>query len=195
MIYKRWQGLIAPLLFLFAAILSFPTHAQTRTKDKSGKSSGTAPEAKWIESKVVVRVDSPYMSDSGNVVLAYTLTNKTGQDIKLSFSDNPLMELDQPEPIRVFLKLKNPENYAQVKPKDHFLYFSDTLLVADLPVSFHIALSASPEDKPSWFSSEKPEDRLWSLLQKKLGNTESIAIFVPGRKIKLTLPIPTRPSR
>jgi len=147
---------------------------------------------KWIENKVLVRVDSPYLSDSGNLVLAYTVTNKTGQDIELDFTDNPPISLKAQEPTRVFLKLKDPDSYAQVTPKDHFLYLADTLLAADLPVSFHVVLSVSSEDKPSWFSSESAEDRLWRLLQKKLGNVDSIAIFIPDRQIKITLRIPSR---
>jgi hypothetical protein len=97
--------------------------------------------------------------------------------------------------MRVFLKLKNPDDYAQVSPKDHLLDMADTLLATDLPVSFHIVLTASSEDKPSWFSSETAENRLWRLLQKKLGNTESIAIFISDRQIRITLPIPNRQSK
>jgi len=194
-IYKRWQDMLAPLLSLLVATGSFAAHSQTKTKEQSAKNSAKPSSTKWIENKVLVRVDSPYFSDSGSLVLAYTLTNKSGQDIQLTFGDNPPISLEQHEPLRVFLKLKNPDNYAQVTPKDHLLYLADTLLAADLPVSFHVVLSVSSEDKPSWFSSESAEDRLWRLLQKKLGNTESIAIFIPDRQIKITLPIPTRQSR
>ena len=194
MIYKRSQGMFVALLLL-ATTGSFSARAQTRTKQQSTKSSTNPSSKKWIDNKVLVRVDSPYLSDSGNLVLAYTLTNKSGQDIQLTFSDNPPISVEQRQPLRVFLKLKNPDNYAQVTPKDHLLYLADTLLVADLPVSSHVVLSVSSEDKPSWFSSESGEDRLWRLLQKKLGNTESIAIFIPNRQIKITLPIPSRQSR
>lgn len=194
MIYKRSEGMLVVLLFL-ATTGSFPARAQTRDKQHSTKSSTNPSSTKWIENKVLVRVDSPYLSDSGNLVLAYTLTNKSGQDIQLTFGDNPSISLEQHQPLRVFLKLKNPDNYAQVTPKDHLLYLADTLLAMDLPVSFHVVLTVSSDDKPSWFSSESTEDRLWRLLRKKLGNTESIAIFIPDRQIKITLPIPSRQSR
>jgi len=190
--YKRWQDILALLLSLLVAAGSFPAHAQTKTKQEPTKNSAGPSSSKWIGNKVLVRVDPPYLSDSGNLVLAYTLTNKSGQDIQLKFGENPPISLEEHQPMRVFLKLKNPDNYAQVSPKDHLLYMADTLLATDLPVSFHIVLTASSEDKPSWFSSETGEDRLWRLLQKKIGNTESIAIFIPDRQIKITLPIPNR---
>ncbi|HEV2387762.1 MAG TPA: hypothetical protein VGS20_10970 [Candidatus Acidoferrales bacterium] len=195
MIYKRWQDILALLLSLLVATGSVRAHAQTNTKQQSTKNGADPSSTKWIENKVLVRVDSPYLSDSGNLVLAYTLTNKSGQDIQLTFGDNAPISLEQHEPLRVFLKLKNPDNYAQVAPKDHLLYLPDTLLAADLPVSFHVVLTVSSDDKPSWFSSESAEDRLWRLLQKKLGNTESIALFIPDRQIKITLPIPSSQSK
>lgn len=195
MTYKRWQGVLAVLLSLLAATGSVPMRAQTKAKQQSTKNSANPSSTKWIENKVLVRVDSPYLSDSGSLVLAYTLTNKSGQDIQLDFTDNPESSLEQRQSMRVFLKLKNPDSYAQITPKDHFLYLAKTLLVADLPVSFHVVLSLSSEDKPSWFSSESAEDRLWRLLLKKLGNADSIAIFIPDRQLKITLPIPSRGTK
>jgi hypothetical protein len=193
--YKSWKRTFGLLLSLLAAVGSVPLRAQTKEKQQSAKNNSSPSSTKWVESKVLVRVDSPYLSDSGNLVLAYTLTNKSGQDIQLKFDDNPPISLEQHQPMRVFLKLKSPDNYAQVTPKDHLLYIADTLLATDLPVSFHIVLTASSEDKPSWFSSESADDRLWRLLKKRLGNTESIAIFIPDRQIKITLPIPSRPAK
>lgn len=192
MIYKRWHGMFAVPLSALAGTSSFPVHPQTTTKQQSTKNNPSPSSTKWIENKVLVRVDSPYLAESGSLVLAYTLTNKSGKDIQLEFTDNPPISLEQREPMRVFLKLKNPDNYTQVTPKDHLLYLSNTLLVADLPVSFHVVLSLSTEDKPSWFSSESTEGHLWRLLQKKLGNTDSIAVFIPDRQLKITLPIPSK---
>lgn len=190
MTYKRCQRVFRVLLL--AATSSVPMQAQTRAKQEPTKTAASPSSTNWVENKVLVRVDSPYLSDPSSLVLAYTLTNKSGKDIQLDFTDDPLISLERREPMRVFLKLKNPDNYTQVTPKDHLLYLSNTLLVADLPVSFHAALSLSSEDKPSWFSSESTEERLWRLLQKKLGNVESIAIFVPDRQLKITLPIPSK---
>lgn len=192
MIYKRWRGMFAVLLSVLAGARAFPMHPQTTTNQQSAKNNPGPSSAKWIENKVLVRVDTPYLSDSGSLVLAYTLTNKSGKDIQLDFTDDRPISLEQREPTRVFLKLKNPDNYTQVTPKDHFLYLSNTLLVANLPVSFHVFVSLSSEDKPSWFSSESTEDRLRRLLQKKLGNTDSIAIFIPDRQLKISLPIPSK---
>lgn len=198
---KSWQSITAEtlplLLVLFGALVSGGSSARAQTKptEQAQKSSTVPSSTKWIEDKVLVRVESPYLSDSGNLVLAYTVTNKTGQDIDLDFTENPPISLKPHEPTRVFLKLKAPVSYSQVTPKDHFLYLADTLLAADLPVSFHVVLSISSEDKPSWFSSESAEDRLWRLLKKKLGNTDGIAIFIPDRQLKITLPVPSGPKK
>ncbi len=186
MTYKSWQGVFTMLLSLLAATDGNSTRPQT-------KNDGSPSSTKWIENKVLVQVDSPYLSDSGSLVLAYTVTNKSGQDIQLKFTDSPTSQ--EHKPMRVFLKLKDPDSYSQVKPKDDFLYLADTLLPPDLPVSFGIALRVPSKDKPSWFSSESTEDRLWRLLQKYLGNAESIAIFIPDHQIKITLPIPSRPKK
>ncbi len=187
MTYKIWQGVFTVLLSLLAATDGNSTRPQT-------KKDGSPSSPKWIENKVLVRVDSPYLSDSGSLVLAYTVTNKSGQDIQLKFTDSPT-SLEEHKPMRVFLKLKDPDSYSQVKRKDDFLYLADTLLPADLPVSFGIVLRVSSKDKPSWFSSDSTEDRLWRLLQKNLGNADSIVIFVPDRQIKIKLPIPGRPKQ
>ena len=196
---ESWQNImVLPLplsLVLFGVLAGGATRAQTESTKQPQKNSVIPSSTKWIEDKVLVRVESPYLSDSGNLVLAYTLTNKAGQDIVLDFTENPPVNLKPHEPTRVFLKLKDPVSYSQVTPRDHFLYLVDTLLAADLPVLFHVLLSVSSEDKPSWFSSESSEDRLWRLLEKKLGNTDSIAIFIPDRQLKVTLPVPSRPKR
>ena len=165
--------------------------AQTKSTKQPQKNSDIPSSTKWIEDKILVRVESPYLSDSGNLVLAYTLTNKTGKDISLDFTENSPTNLQPHEPTLVFLKLKDPVSYSQVTPKDHFLYLADTLLPADLPIFFHIALSVSTEGKPSWFSTESAENRLWRLLKNKLGNTNSIIIFISDRQLKVTLPVPS----
>ena len=199
--HKNWQAVLPVLLPSWLIVFSvLPSggsspRAQTKATSQSSKSSANPSSAKWVENKILVRVDSPYLSDSGNLVLAYTVTNKTGQDIELDFTENPPTSLKPHEPTRVFLKLKDPDSYSQDAPKDHFLYLVQTLLAADLPVSFHVVLSVSSEDKPSWFSSESAEERLWRLLKKKLGNTDSIAIFIPDRQLKITLPVPSGPRK
>ncbi len=201
MTHKCWQSINAiplPLLLvLFGALATggSPARGQTKATKQPQKNSAVPSSTKWIEDKVSVRVESPYLSDSGDLVLAYTVTNKTGQDIELDFTENPPVSLKPHEPTRVFFKLKDPASYSQVTPKDHKLYLVDTLLATDLPVSFHIVLRISSEEKPSWFSSESTEDRLWRLLKKKLGNTDSIAIFIPDRQLKITLPVPGRPKK
>lgn len=149
MIHKHWQGVSAVLLSVLAGTSAFPVRPQTTTKQQSTKNNPSPSSTKWIENKVLVRVDTPYLSESGSLVLSYTLTNKSGKDIQLEFTDNSPTSLEQREPLRVFLRLKNPDNYTQVTPKDHLLYLSNTLLVADLPVSLHVVLSLSSEDKPS----------------------------------------------
>ncbi|MGH9774182.1 MAG: hypothetical protein ACRD50_04470 [Candidatus Acidiferrales bacterium] len=166
------------------------TNAQTKSVKQSQKD-GTIPSSTgWIEDKVSVRVESPYLSDSGSMVLAYTVTNKSGQDIDLDFSENSPVSLKPHVPTRVYLKLKDPRSYLQVTPKSNFLSLVETLLPADLPVSFHIVVTVSADEKPSWFASESSEDRLRRLLKEKLGNTECITVFVPDRHIKITFAIP-----
>ena len=188
---------VLPIVLQFVLVLlsarpsgGSSTRVQTTATKQSPKGGANPSSAKWVKNKILVRVDSPYLSDSGNLVLAYTLTNKTKQDIELDFSENPPISVKTREPIRIFLKLKDPDSYSQVTAKDHFLYLADTLLAADLPVSFHIVLSVSSEDKPSWFSTESTEERLWKLIKKKLSNTDSIVIFIPDRELKVTLPVP-----
>ena len=196
---KSWQNImVLPLplsLVLFGVLAGGATSAQTESTKQPQKNSAIPSSTKWIEDKVSVRVESPYLSVSGDLVWAYTLTNKTGQDIDLDFTENPRINMKPHEPTRVFLKLKDPVSYSQVTPSDHFLYLVDTLLAADLPVLFHVALRVPSEDKPSWFSSESSEDRLWRLLEKKLGNVDSIAIFIPDRQLRITLPVPGRPKK
>jgi hypothetical protein len=171
------------------------THAQSTTTKQSRQSKASTSSPKWIEDKVSVRVESVYLSASGNLVLAYTVTNKSGADINLEFTESPEFGLKPHEPTRVFLKLKEPPSYSQVTRRDHFIYLFSTLLPADLPVVFEIVVSVSGDDKSSWFSMESPEERLRRLLRKKLGNTDSIAIFVPDRSLKITFPAPSAPRK
>lgn len=182
----------ASVCLLFGA-LGHGTLAHTSSKvlAENQKNTTNPVSAKWIEDKVAVRVDSPSLTDSGDIVLAYTLTNKTGRDITLDFAENPASDSNHIEAKRIFLKLKDPDSFSQVSPRDHFLYFVDTLLVPDIPISFRVVVRVSADERPSWFSSDSDEDRLRKLLGKKLGNVDSIAIFIPDRRLKITLRIPS----
>ena len=104
MTYRSRKRTFGLLLSLLAAVGPVPLRAQTKGKQQSPKNNPDSSSTKWIENNVLVRVDSPYLSDSGNLVLAYTLTNKSGQDIQLKFDDNPPIGFEQRQPMRVFLK-------------------------------------------------------------------------------------------
>jgi hypothetical protein len=129
------------------------------------------------------------------LVLAYTVTNKSGADITLDFSEESDFSSKPHEPTRVFFKLRDPPGYAQVTPKAHRVYLAPKLLPADLPVLFQVVISVSADDKPSWFSSESPEARLRRVLHSELGNTESIAIFIPDQHLKITFVVPGGPKK
>ncbi len=123
------------------------------------------------------------------------MTNKSGADITLDFTEEPDFSLKPHQETRVFFKLKDPPSYQQVTPKARRVYLVPKLLPADLPVAFHIVLSVSADNKPPWFSSESTIERLSRVFQKELGNTESIVIFIPDQRLKITFPVSSGPKK
>jgi hypothetical protein len=165
---------------------------------------------KWIEDKIDVRVGKPYLNQDKNyLVLVYTVTNKTGADIRLDWSEDRselresiemMMQegldkkdriLSKSAKVTVFYKLKEPPSYSEVSPKNSELTLADRLLPADLPVRFAILVRIPRGGKSSWFSSDKT--RLRNALYHALGNTESIVVFAPVQRLKITFPISKEP--
>jgi len=184
------------LSVLLLGVASGTAGQDTEAKKPPQKKTATS-SPKWIEDKVSVRTESPYLSTTDNLILAYTVTNKSGADITLDFSEQSDVSTKphEHEPTRVFFKLKDPPSYVQVSPQEKRVYLTPKLLPADLPMLFHIVLIVSDSDKPSWFSSGSPEDRLRTAFQRELSNTESIAIFIPDQHLKITFVVPSGPKK
>jgi hypothetical protein len=146
-------------------------------------------EPKWIEGKFLVRVQRPYLSDAGHVVLAYTVTNNSGSDVKIDFVDEPVLDVVPHRPARVFLKLRSSQTYVQVSPKDNRVYFPKELLPADLPVDFKIVVGKHHDASTSWFSSKTEDDKERDAIRDELENLENIVVFIPDRRLKIEFPI------
>ena len=186
----------ARLLAVSVAVLwsAYAMHGQSTAKRQDeNKVKPTPPTAQWIEDKVSVRLEKPYISEGRNLVLVYTVTNKSGEDVTIGNSTS--VSLFDYEIERVYFKLKDRESYVQVTPQSATMYFLPKLIPADIPVLFQIVLTGTIETKKSWFSSESAEEKLWNAISKQLGNTESIAVFLPYRKLKISFPIPTPPKK
>lgn len=189
---------LARLLAVWIVVLwsAYALYGQTTAKPQDENNKSTAATSQWIEDKVAVRVEAPYISEDQHLVLAYTVTNKSGKDIEIDYSDEELSLLQKMgsyERTRVFFKLKDRESYVQVTPQSQRMYFLPELLPADLPVLFQIVLYRTIER--SWFFWESAEEKLWNAIKKELGNTESIAVFIPHRKLKISFPIPKPPDK
>lgn len=197
---KRRNRMFGKAIVFSCLILSFaPTLL--------AQSSSTNQAKKWIEDKIHVRVEKPYL-DVGehHLVLVYTLTNKTGVDMRLHWpkasselreSVEMMEEMSRKrEPgvaklasVTVFFRLKDPASYAEVPPRNSDLTLADQLLPADLPVRFKIVVRIPSESKSWWFSPRRTTLR--NALDQALGNAESIVIFVPDQNLKITFPIPS----
>ena len=183
----RWLAVWVVVLCSAYAVL-----AQRTAKPQDEKNKSTAATEQWIEDKVSVRLETPYISEDRHLVLAYTVTNKSGKDITIDLEERDFLHL-LGEPARVFYKLKDRESYVRATDRDLLLSFRKELLPADLPVHFQIVLYSTI--KKSWFSWENAEEKLWNAIEKNLGNVESIAVFIPDRKLKINFPIPIRPKK
>jgi hypothetical protein len=149
----------------------------------------TQKESKWIEGKFLVRVQKPFLSDAGYVVLSYTVTNNSGADVEIDFLDEHTPDAVPHKPARVFIKLRSSESYAQVTPKDDRIYFPKKLLPADLPVDFKIVVGARHDTSTSWLSSKTEAEKERDAIRDELENLESIAVFIPDRRLKIEFPI------
>ena len=149
----------------------------------------THKEGQWIEGKFLVRVQEPYLSDAGFVVLAYIVTNNSGSDVNIDFAEEPALTMAAHKPARVFLKLRSSHSFHQVVPKDNRVYFPKELLPADLPVDFKIVVGKYHDVKTSWFSSKTEEDKARDAIKEELEDLESIVVFIPDRRLKIEFPV------
>lgn len=187
-------------LLAFALLITLNSNVSLTSNVAAGNAQATAPlkgqankrtpsPSNWIEDKVSVQAGAPYISSSGNLVLPFTVTNKSGADIALLFSEDHTFSSNPQEPIRLYLKLKDSQSYKQVMPKDHFIYLDPHLLPMDLPLLFNILVAVSPDDRPSRFSLEDSAEQVRNVTKKTLGNVDHIAIFLPDRHLKIVFPI------
>lgn len=186
--------LLAVWIIILCSATSTPAQTTATLQDEKNKSSAETSE--WIEDKVSVRVEAPYISADQHLVLAYTVTNKSGKNITIDYrEDKGFMTPRDPRssPVTVFFKLKDRESYVQITPESLLISFDMKLLPADLPVLFQIVWYSTIER--SWFFWESAEKKLWNAINKELGNAESIAVFIPDRKLKISFPIPKPPSK
>jgi len=146
-------------------------------------------ESKWIEGKFLVRVQKPYLSDSGYVVLSYVITNNSGSDVKIDFVEEPKLAIALHKPATVFLKLRSSHSYDQVTPKDDRVYFPKELLPAGLPIEFKIVVGKHHDTKTSWFSSKTEDDKERDAVRDELQDLESIVVFIPDQRLKIEFPI------
>ena len=177
----------ALLAVSFNTLCAFPGQ-KTTTKDRH--SARQTPASKWAEDKVDVKVEKPLLSQSGHLVLVYTVTNKTGKDFRISRDRSQILMPPDAERVTLFLKLKNPSTYSEVSEKTNFLVLPDKLLPAGIPVRLEVFVRLREDSKPSWLSRESEQRRLRAAVDTELGNTESIALLLPNRRLKITLPIP-----
>jgi hypothetical protein len=180
-------------IMLFGATSSGPPQVASSSHARRGQPSGT--DSKWIEDKFLVHEEEPYLSDSGYLVLVYAVTNKSGSDVKIDFVKKPEITLDAHEPTRVFLKLKHSRSYVHVTPEDNRIFFPKELLAADLRVIFKIVVGERHDAKTSWFSSQTANDKLRNAIREEVGDTESIVVFIPDRRLKIEFPIPKARGR
>lgn len=176
--FRRYIVLV---LALAALGLVSGGHAQSNARAQK--------EPKWIEGKFLVRVQRPYLSDAGYVVLSYTVTNNSGSDVEIDFVDDPALDIVPHKPARVFVKLRSSGSYAQVTPKDDRVYFPKKLLPADLPVDFKIVVGKRHDTSTSWLSSKTQDDKERDAIREELEDFERIVVFIPDRRLKIEFPV------
>jgi hypothetical protein len=151
-------------------------------------------QEKWIENKVEVIFDSGYLIEGNDLILSWVIKNHTGKDIKLIFDQQTtLLESFSfnKEPTRVFLKRKDNNSAIRIDPNNinpNSIWFLDNLIPEDLNITFRIKFKIPNELKTTSFFQKKPTYQ--DIKIKHLGNIESIIIYVPNQKLKITFPIP-----
>jgi hypothetical protein len=178
----RNGALFLPLMLLIG--LGFAQPVSQPPKQTSRKSAQT-----WRDDKVSVRVETPFISKSGSLALAYTVTNNSGTDLVLfrEGEGQPTDILKGGEEVKLFRKLKSSDNYEEIWKSDNSIFFPRTSLPAEVPVRLIILFSIPKEQGSSW--PGKKEITPQEAIARVLPDVDAMVLLIPGRRIRITLPV------
>lgn len=181
---------IRPVIWLTAFFLMFPLLSWSeQSRDAGNRTTAPRNTALWHDDKFEVRTESPYISQSGAVVLAYTVTNKSGRDIVIyregEGTSAGIMSGDLE--IKLFRRLKTSGAYEEIKPNDHSVNLPRTSLPADVPVRLLVGF-AVPKERPSWWSGDQ-ELKPTKAIKQLLRGVDAVVILIPSRRIRIVLPV------
>jgi hypothetical protein len=159
------------------------------------------PSASWHDDKFTVRVEAPYISKSGLLVLAYTVTNHSGSDLLVyregegKFGDI----LKGGEEVKLFRRAKGSGDYSEIAEGDNSVAFFRTSLPVDVPIHLLVAFQI-PKEEESWWSRKK-ELTPKQAIERILPDTDAIVVLlvpgplqpVPTERLRIVLPVTSAP--
>ncbi|MGA3055401.1 MAG: hypothetical protein ABSD63_14420 [Candidatus Korobacteraceae bacterium] len=167
----------------------------------SGQKATDKPGASWHDDKFTVRVDAPYISKGGLLVLAYTVTNHSGSDhlIYREGEGKPDDILKGGEEVKLFRRTRTSGDYNEIAEGDNSVAFFRTSLPVDVPIHLLVAFQI-PKDEESWWSTKK-ELTPRQAIERILPDTDAIVVlFVPGplhivptERLRIVLPVKSAP--
>jgi len=160
---------------------------------QSPKKTQDVTPSRWIDDKIYVTFSRGYLDESGDLILAWEVRNRSGKDIDINFRDIDKSKISLNdmlpgshllnEPARVFLKLKYNQTSVRVKPEDGFLRFIDDMVPEALALTFRMRFPISSETKKAKLTWE-------SVVLKHMRNAESIIVYEPRSRVKIVFPMP-----
>jgi len=181
---RRLSFVLLSLFLLLVAAGGLPQSRTRPTKNGVPKSAES-----WQDDKITVQAEEPYISKGGLLVLAYTLSNKSGKDLVIyrEGEGEPSEILKGAEEVKLFRRLKTSGSYDEITKHDKSVALFRTFLPADVPVRLLVAFEI-PKEKESWWS-RKAELTTQDAIQRVLSDVDNLVMLIPSRRFRILLPV------
>ena len=175
------------ILLLFLITPNF--YAQTYQRPISPK---TKSENYWIDDKIIVHPERPYISQDNSLILNYTLTNNTTRDINICrnihgiFSTPDCIDYEA-DKIKLFRRMNGSGQYDEISEDNYSVIVPRSTLPTKIPTRFIIIFKLPEQSSHWWQSREEPKPR--DAIRSVLFDVDAIVILIPSRHIRVILPI------
>lgn len=184
--------IIAALIALSFSLGVAPAQKTKVEPRKSAQDKKGEARTKWVADKVEARWESAYL-DGLYVYLVYTVTNKSGRDIRLVFRRDGVFLAEQERTARAYWMSTKPVNYTEIYPNPTFFRIDPELLPDELPVQLTVSfyLEGEHNSLKSRVLLNKQE-RLWVAIEKDMGGMDALVLRILASKLEIILPMPKR---